>query len=61
MPPILPASCEKLRELLEEEAEFLEPVCLGDNLPETDGVIFPEMLGQAYREVEKIKNFHSLY
>jgi hypothetical protein len=46
---------EKLRELLEEEAEFLEPVCLGDNLPETDGVIFPEMLGQAYREVEKIK------
>jgi hypothetical protein len=45
----------KLRELLSEEAELLEPVRLGADLPDTDGVIFPEMLGQAYREVETLK------
>ncbi len=44
-----------LHELLADEAEILEPVLLGAELPETDGVIFPEMLGQAYREVEKIQ------
>lgn len=46
---------KKLHELLVEDAEILDPVLLGDNLPDTDGVIFPEMLGAAYREVEKIK------
>ena len=45
-----------LHELLADEAELLDPVLLGEALPETDGVIFPEMLGQAYREVEKLKN-----
>src|SRR5512141_1108483 len=44
-----------LHELLADEAELLDPVLLGEALPETDGVIFPEMLGQAYREVEKLK------
>jgi hypothetical protein len=38
---------KKLRELLENEAEILEPVLLGKRLPETDGVIFPQMLGEA--------------
>jgi hypothetical protein len=44
-----------LHQLLADEAELLEPVLLGEKLPETDGVIFPQMLGEAYREVEKIK------
>ena len=44
-----------LRELLGNEAEILEPRKLGDELPETDGVIFPQMLGDAYREVENIR------
>jgi hypothetical protein len=44
-----------LHELLADVADFQAPVHLGDDLPETDGVIFPEMLGLAYREVEKIK------
>jgi L-fucose isomerase-like protein len=30
-------------------------VLLGKRLPETDGVIFPQMLGEAYRELDKIK------
>jgi hypothetical protein len=44
-----------LHKLLADEAEILEPVLLGTNLPETDGVIFPEMLGQAFREADKIE------
>jgi hypothetical protein len=45
----------KLKELLADVADFQEPVLLGASVPETDGVIFPEMLGAAFREVEKIK------
>ena len=45
----------KLHELLADEADILEPALLGASLPEADAVIFPEMLGQAFREVEKIK------
>lgn len=50
------AQLQKLHELLVNEAEILEPVLLGSELPETDGVIFPQMLGEAYREVDKINN-----
>jgi hypothetical protein len=53
--PDFSAQLLKLHELLAEEAEILEPVLLGSRLPDTDGVIFPQMLGQAYREVDKIK------
>jgi hypothetical protein len=48
------AQLRKLHELLVNEADILEPVMLGSELPETDGVIFPQMLGEAYREVDKI-------
>ena len=42
----------RLRELLADEAEFLEPVALGRRLPqEADAAIFPQMLGEAYRRV----------
>ena len=53
--PDFAVQLQKLRELLAGEADILEPVLLGADLPETDGVIFPEMLGQGYREVEKLK------
>ena len=49
------AQLQKLHELLVDEAEILEPVLLGSELPETDGVIFPQMLGEAYRELDKIE------
>jgi hypothetical protein len=45
---------ETLRTLLKDEAEILEPVALGDKVPEADAVVFPQMLGNAYRTVEKI-------
>ena len=54
--PDFAAQLQKLHELLAEEAEILEPVQLGTKLPETDGVIFPQMLGEAFRLLDKIKN-----
>ena len=44
-----------LKTLLAEEAEILDPVALGDKLPDTDGVIFPQMLGDAYRKLELLR------
>jgi hypothetical protein len=44
-----------LHALLADEAEILAPVELGKNLPECDGVIFPQMLGDAYRRFDQIK------
>jgi hypothetical protein len=54
--PDFSTQLQKLRTLLADEAEITEPVLLGSDLPETDGVIFPQMLGEAYRVVEKIQN-----
>jgi hypothetical protein len=54
--PDFQAQLRKLNELLADEAEILEPVLLGDKLPEADGVIFPQMLGEAFRLLDKIKN-----
>jgi hypothetical protein len=45
----------KLHDLLAEDAEFLAPVLLGAELPDTDGVIFPEMLGAAFGQLDKFK------
>ena len=42
----------RLGELLVDDAEFLPPVALGAALPaEADAVVFPQMLGEAYRRV----------
>ncbi len=40
-----------LHSLLAEEAELLEPVALGNPIPEAEAVIFPQVLGEAYRQV----------
>jgi len=53
--PDFSAQLQKLHVLLEDDAEILPPVLLGESIPDADGVIFPEMLGAAYRQVEKIK------
>ena len=53
--PDFSAQLQRLHDLLADEAEILEPVLLGTSIPETDGVIFPQMLGDAYRELDKIK------
>jgi hypothetical protein len=45
---------DTLNELFKEEAEFLEPVELGASIPEAEAVIFPQFLGQAFSQYEKI-------
>ena len=40
-----------LRSLLGEQVEFLDPVALGSAVPEAEAVIFPQVLGEAYRQV----------
>jgi hypothetical protein len=45
-----------LRTLLAEHAEFLEPVPLGGRIPEADGVIFPQLLGEAYRQAAAFRD-----
>jgi hypothetical protein len=48
---------DRLKELLAGQAEFLQPVPLGDPLPEAEAVIFPQFLGEAYHKVDKFKAF----
>jgi len=40
-----------LRTLLADHADLLEPVPLGGRIPAADGVLFPQLLGEAYRQV----------
>ena len=44
-----------LRSLLADEAEILEAVQLGLELPDADAVVFPQMLGNAYRRLDDIQ------
>ncbi|HVN53673.1 MAG TPA: hypothetical protein VMT46_05030 [Anaerolineaceae bacterium] len=45
-----------IAELFQEDAEFLEPVELGKKLPKkANAVVFPQMLGDAYRQLEEFK------
>jgi len=44
-----------LSEILSNEAEILEPVELGKALPHAEAVLFPQMLGDAYRQLDAIK------
>jgi hypothetical protein len=45
----------RLKTLLADDAEFLEPVALGAPLPEAEAVIFPQFLNQAYGLVDAFK------
>ena len=44
-----------LQSLLADSAEILPPVALGQPLPEADAVVFPQLLGEAYRRVADFK------
>jgi hypothetical protein len=44
-----------LRQLLSTEAEILQPVQLGEPLPEAEAVVFPQVLGDAYRQLADFK------
>ncbi len=44
-----------LKELLADEAELLEPVALGSPLPAAEAIVFPQMLGDAYQQLDDIR------
>jgi hypothetical protein len=44
-----------LASLLEEHAELLDPAPLGSPLPDADAVVFPQVLGEAYRRAPEIR------
>jgi len=44
-----------LKTLLADEADLLAPVPLGGPLPAADAVVFPQLLGEAYRRVEQFR------
>lgn len=45
----------RLKTLLADDAEFLDPLPLGRPLPEAEAVIFPQFLGQAYHMAEDFR------
>ncbi len=44
-----------LKEILADDVEFLPEVGFGDPIPEADAVLFPQILGEAYRQVDDFK------
>lgn len=46
-----------LWDLLKEEAEILDPVPLGTSVADVDALLFPQILGEAYRSVATIQAY----
>ena len=46
---------ERLKKQLAEEADIMAPVALGSDIPDADAVIFPQLLGEAFKRIEDIK------
>ncbi len=46
---------ERLKTLLADEVDFLQPRPLGAGLPEAEAVIFPQFLGQAFHMLDEFK------
>ena len=44
-----------LKKQLADEVEFLEELPLGSSLPEAEAIIFPQLLGEAYRRLDEFK------
>ncbi|MDQ0220730.1 hypothetical protein ELQ35_02070 [Peribacillus cavernae] len=49
---------DRLKEMLSEEVEFLDPVAIGSPVPEADAVIFPQLVGEAYKEINHFKKIN---
>ena len=49
------AQVANLKTLLAGVAELLDPVELGASLPDAEAVVFPQILGEAYRQVDAFR------
>jgi hypothetical protein len=45
----------RLKRLLADEAEILTPVALGSTLPEADAILFPQLLGDAFKQIADLR------
>jgi len=45
----------RLKEFYGDVAEFLEPVCVGQKIPAADAVVFPQLIGAAFKEADNLK------
>ncbi|MDO4587356.1 MAG: hypothetical protein Q4C95_08670 [Planctomycetia bacterium] len=50
----------RLKDMYGDVAEFLDPICLGDCAPESDAVVFPQLIGAAFREKENLRKYIDL-
>ena len=48
---------ERLRALYGDVAEFAPEVCAGEPLPPADAVLFPQLIGAAFREKDKLQQY----
>ncbi len=48
---------ERLKELYGGEARFLEPVLVGEAIPECDAILFPQLIGAGYHYTEALKAY----
>lgn len=46
----------RLTELLAGQVDFLRPISLGSPINDVDGVIFPQLLGEAYRRLDDLRD-----
>jgi hypothetical protein len=44
-----------LTQLLADDAELLPPVALGERLPEADAVLFPQLVGDAFKQLAQLE------
>ena len=44
-----------MKDLLAEDAEVLPPVALGSRLPPADAVVFPQLIGDAFSQLDALK------
>lgn len=48
---------ERLKEFYGGEADFLDTVTVGEKLPDADAVVFPQLLGAAFRHKEQLAQY----
>lgn len=50
----------KLKEIYGDVAEFLEPVMVGQPIPECDAVIFPQLIGACYHYMDVLHSYNKM-
>ena len=50
----------KLRQIYGDVAEFLQPVTVGDAIPECDAIVFPQLIGAAYHYMDTLNAYNKV-